>query len=148
MFSKSSTDVISTSRRRLRPVLAIGVSSIRVFRYPENRLVGEIEASKLDRSRDRLASGPLSQSIISRSISSADLNASVALDQNQKKTELVKPNMMAWIGAAARSSVASSMYGGWANARTGAKGIVGSIPPPALMAPNGTRVACIRTSGG
>src|SRR6266487_74862 len=86
MFSKSSTDVISTSQRRLRPVLAIGVSSIRVFRYPENRLVAEFEASKLDRSRDPFASAPLSQSIISRSVSSADSNASVALKQNQRKT--------------------------------------------------------------
>mgnify|MGYP006172296277 CR=1 FL=1 len=44
-------------------------------------------------------------------------------------------------GAAARSSTASSTPGGSANALTGARGIVGSIAPPAAIAPNGTLAA-------
>jgi len=39
-------------------------------------------------------------------------------------------------------------WGGLAKAFTGARGIVGSITPPAVIAPNGTRVAWIATPGG
>jgi len=72
---------------------------------------------------------------------SSPLTIAVSPSAPRTYAVLVKPIPIARTGAAARSAVASSMYGGYAKAVTGARGIVGSITPPAAIAPNRTREA-------